>query len=113
MEEGIYSMTNEEKNFLKFYDAKEAIYEGDGSLRKEISAYNEKIIHFFGNSIVQHKVIEMDSNYIDFRDVFRVGNRFFAVGYTSIRKDMDEYIDFSYPVEVKQVVISKVVYEKI
>ena len=55
----------------------------------------------------------MDSNYIDFRDVFKVGNRFFTVGYTGIGKDLDEYVDFSYPVEVKPVVISKVVYEKI
>lgn len=106
-------MTNEEKNFLKFYDNKEAIYEGDGRLREEISTYNEKIIHFFGNSVVEHKAIEVDSNYIDFRDVFKVGNRFFAVKYTGIGKDLDEYIDFSYPVEVKPVVISKVVYEKI
>lgn len=108
-------MTNEEKNFLMFYDAKEAIYDGDGRLRKEISPYNEKIIHFFGNSVVEHKAIEVGSNYnyIDFRDVFKVDNRFFTVEYTGIGKDMDEYIDFSYPVEVKPVVISKVVYEKI
>ena len=106
-------MTNEEKNFLKFYDAKEAIYEGDGRLRKEISAYNEKIIHFFGGSVVEHKTTEFGGCCADFRDVFKVGNRFFTVEYTGIGKDMDEYVDFSYPVEVKPVVISKVVYEKI
>lgn len=106
-------MTNEEKIFLKFYDAKEAIYDENGRLREEISADNEKIIHFFGNSVVEHKAMEVGSNYIDFRDVFKVGNRFFTIEYTSIGKDMDEYIDFSYPVEVKPVVISKVVYEKI
>lgn len=106
-------MTNEEKNFLMFYDAKEAIYDGDGHLRKEISPDNEKIIHFFGNSVVEHKTTGFGGCCADFRDVFKVGNRFFAVKYTGIGKDLDEYVDFGCPVEVKPVVISKVVYEKI
>lgn len=106
-------MTNEEKNFLMFYDAKEAIYDGDGYLRKEISAYNEKIVHFFGGSVVEHKTTGFNDCCADFRYVFKVDNRFFAVKYTGIGRYWDEYVDFSYPVEVKPVVISKVVYEKI
>lgn len=105
-------MTNEEKNFLMFYDAKKIIYEDDGSLREEISGYNENIIHFFESSIVEHKIIEVGGYYVDFRDVFQIGNRFFMVKYTGIGKDLDEYVDFSYPVEVKPVVVSKTVYEE-
>lgn len=106
-------MTDEEKNFLIFYDNKEAIYDGDGHLRKEISDYNEKVIHFFEDSIVEHKITDVGGGYADFRDVFKVGNRFFAVKYTGIGKDLDEYVDFSYPVEVIPVEISKTVYEEV
>lgn len=106
-------MTDGEKNFLKFYDAKEAVYDRDGHLREEISAYNGKIIHFFGDSILEHKTTGFGGYYAYFRDVFKVGNRFFAVKYTGIGKDLDEYIDFGYPVEVKPVVVSKTIYEKV
>lgn len=106
-------MTNGEKNFLKFYDAKEAIYEGDGRLREEISDYNETIIYFFEGAWVDHEVIDVRDHYVSFRDVFQVGDRFFAVEYVGVGKDLDEYVDFSYPVEVKPAVVSKIVYEEV
>lgn len=105
-------MTNEEKNFLKFYDAKEAIYEGDGTLREEISDYGERITYFFEGSIVEHEITDVGGGYADFRDVFQVGNRFFVITYTGVGKDLDDYVDFSYPAEVKPVVVSKTVYEE-
>ena len=106
-------MTNGEKNFLKFYDAKEAIYEGDGTLREEISDDGERITYFFEGSVVKHEITGVGGYYVDFRDVFQVGNRFFAINYTGVGKDLDDYVDFSYPVEVKPVVVSKTVYEKV
>ena len=102
-------MTDGEKNFLKFFDAKEAIYEGNGSLREEISDCNETINYFFEDSVVDHEVIYIGYYYVSFRDVFQVGNRFFAIEYAGV----DEYIDFDYPVEVKPVVVSKTVYEEV
>lgn len=106
-------MTDGEKNFLKFFDAKEKIYEGDGNLREEISDYNEKIIYFFEDSVVDHETTEVGGPYICFRDVFQVGDRFFAIEYVGVGKDLDEYIDFDYPTEVKPVVVSKTVYEEV
>ena len=104
-------MTDGEKNFLKFFDAKEAIYEGDGSLREEISDCNETINYFFEDSVVDHEVIYIGDYYVSFRDVFQVGNRFFAIEYEY--EGVDEHIDFSYPVEVKPVVVSKTIYEEV
>lgn len=106
-------MTDRENNFLNFYDANESVYDGDGILREEISDYNEKIIHFFEGSIVEHKITDVGGGYADFRDVFQIGNRFFVVKYTGVGKDLDEYVDFSYPVEVIPVEVSKTVYEKV
>lgn len=106
-------MTDGEKNFLKFFDAKEKIYEDDGNLREEISDCNETIIYFFDYAVVDHKSIETGGPYICFRDVFQVGDRFFAIEYVGVGKDLDEYIDFDYPTEVKPVVVSKTVYEEV
>lgn len=113
MKVGIYPMTNGEKNFLKFFDAKEAIYEGDGRLREEISDYNETIIYFFEDAVVNHETTEVGDHYVGFRDVFQIDNRFFAVEYAGVGKDLDEYVNFSYPVEVKPVIVSKTVYEEV
>ena len=106
-------MTNGEKNFLKFFDAKEAIYEGDGCLRGEISNCNETIIYFLEDAVVDHETTEVGDHYVGFRDVFQVGDRFFAVEYLGVGKDLDEYVDFDYPVEVKPVVVSKTIYEEV
>lgn len=106
-------MTNGEKNFLKFFDAKEAIYEGDGRLREEISDYNETIIYFFEAATVDHEVTHVGDHYVGFGAVFQIDNRFFAVEYAGVGKDLDEYVNFSYPVEVKPVIVSKTVYEEV
>lgn len=105
-------MTDRENNFLNFYDANESIYEGDGILREEISGYKEKITYFIEGSTVEHKITDVGGGYADFCDVFQIGNRFFTINYTGVGKDLDEYVDFSYPVEVKPVVVSKTVYEE-
>lgn len=106
-------MTKEEKIFLEFFDKKEDIYVGDGSLRDEISDYNETIIYFFDYASVDHEVTEVGDHYVSFRDIFKIGDRFFEIEYTGVGKDLDEYVDFSYPVEVKPVVVSKTVYEEV
>lgn len=111
MKAGI-SMIKEEKIFLEFFDRKEDIYVGDGILREEISGYREKITYFIEGSIVEHKITDVGGGYADFCDVFQVGSRFFTINYTGVGKDLDEYVDFSYPVEVKPVAVSKTVYEE-
>ena len=105
-------MTNGEKNFLNFYDANESVYDGDGILREEITGYSEKITYFIEGSTVEHKITNVGGGYADFYDVFQVGNRFFAITYTGVGKDLDEYVDFSYPVEMKPVAVSKTVYKE-
>ena len=106
-------MIKEEKIFLEFFDKKEDIYVGDGSLHEEICGYNETIIYFFDYASVDHEVIDVGDHYVSFRDIFKIGDRFFEIEYTGVGKDLDEYVDFSYPVEVKPVVVSKTVYEEV
>ena len=107
-------MTNGEKNFLKFYDAKEAIYtDNDGELREEISEYYERIFFYFFNNIVHHETM-LGDGVIWALDVFKIGeNRFFKIEYVRSGKDFADYSNFSYPVEVKPVVVSKTVYEEV
>lgn len=113
MKAGIYPMTNGEKNFLKFFDAKKEIYVNDGELREEISEYNERIFFYFFNNIVHHETM-LGDGVIWALDVFKIGeNRFFKIEYVRSGKDFADYSNFSYPVEVKPVIVSKTVYEEV
>lgn len=109
-------MTDGEKNFLKFFDAEEAIYEGDGNLRKEISEYREKFFFYFFNNIVHHETHKtiIGDCIMWVLDVFQIGeNRFFKIEYVRSGKDFANYNNFSYPVEVKPVLVSKIIYEEV